>query len=349
MEYNNYSVEDFISDESFQRYCLYQNERDIQFWEHWKKDHPHKQDDIGEAEFIVRSLQTRNINDNVLAYESRKQTIRDRLEDAINQKPLHHSQPWRTLLLSAASVTFFICVIAAIVYTQYDDSVAEKSTVQYLEKVNKPGLRSTFQLADGTIVQLNANSRLRYPASFADLDTRDLELEGEAFFEVAHDPSKPFTVRSGDLKTTALGTSFNVRSYDDHPVSVALVTGKVKVTTGISDKSQEVFLKSGEGAELSIDDGILSTFTFDRKEYLSWKDGTLYFQQAQENSVVEKLERWYGISIILTNSSPKKWGYNGEFKNKSLKEVLMSISFAMDFDYTIKGDTVLINHHVNTN
>jgi ferric-dicitrate binding protein FerR (iron transport regulator) len=192
---------------------------------------------------------------------------------------------------------------------------------------------------------MNANSKLRYPSSFDGQGTRDVELEGEAFFEVAHDPSKPFTVHSKEVNTTAIGTSFNVRSYDNNPVSIALVTGKVKVTTGEVDKAQEVFLESGQGAKLSTNGDTFSTFTIDQKE-LSWKDGTLYFYKASEQSVIEKLERWYDVSFVLSNASPKKWGYNGEFKNKTLKEVLMSISYAMDFDYTLKGDTVLINHHV---
>jgi ferric-dicitrate binding protein FerR (iron transport regulator) len=190
-----------------------------------------------------------------------------------------------------------------------------------------------------------AKSKLRYPSSFEGQISRDVELEGDAFFDVALVASYPFTVESMDLSTTALGTSFNVRSYDNNPVSIALVTGKVKVSTGTVDKAQQVFLESGQGARLSTNDGTLSTFTFDHKE-LSWKDGTLYFYKASEQSVIEKLERWYDVSFVLANASPKKWGYNGEFKNKTLKEVLMSISYAMDFDYKIKGDTVLINHHV---
>lgn len=345
MDYNNYSVEDFISDESFQRYCLYSDDKDVRFWETWKLDHPHKLDEVEEAEFFVRSLKTRDIVNSGLEYESRKQSVRNRLEHEIIQMARPQHRQSKTILLLAAAVTLFICVSTAIVYTRQEEPATVKVAVQYLEKVNKRGIRSTFQLPDGTIVQMNANSKLRYPSTFDDQGKRDVELEGEAFFEVAHDESKPFTVHSNGLNTTALGTSFNVRSYGNSPVSIALVTGKVKVSTGTVDKKQQVFLESGQGARLSTSDGTLSTFTFDQKE-LSWRDGTLYFYKASEQSVIEKLERWYDVSFILTNESPKKWGYNGEFKNKTLKEVLMSISYAMDFDYKIKGDTVLINHHV---
>jgi ferric-dicitrate binding protein FerR (iron transport regulator) len=345
MDYNNYSVEDFISDESFQRYCLYLNDKDVRFWETWKMNHLHKLDEVEEAEFFVRSLKTRDLVHHGLEYESRKQSIRNRLENAITEKPRAKSHQWKTYFLLAAAVALFICVSAAIVYTKQEEPAIEQVAVQYIEKVNNRGLRSTFQLGDGTIVQMNANSKLRYPSTFDGQETRDVELEGEAFFDVAHDVSKPFTVQSKDVSTTALGTSFNVRSYDNNPVSIALVNGKVKVSTGAVDKAQHVFLESGQGAKLSSNDGTLSTFTFDQKE-LSWKDGTLYFYKASEQSVIEKLERWYDVSFVLANASPKKWGYNGEFKNKTLKEVLMSISYAMDFDYKIKGDTVLINHHV---
>jgi len=344
MDYLNYRVEDFISDESFQRYCLGKDDEDVRFWKKWKEEHPQKQYEMEEAELFIHSLQTDEVKQNNFDYIVRKQVIRERLKEKIDLRNKQRSIKKNTWFLLAASVTFFICVLAAIVYNQGIGADAGELEVKYTEKINQPGIRSIIQLSDGTRIHLNSSSRLRYPDTFSELTAREVELEGEAFFEVQRDESKPFVVHSGNLKTTVLGTSFNIRAYHNLPSSVALVTGKVTVSKEIADAgAQEIVLEPGQGATLSLKEGKLSTFEFDNKEFLSWKEGVLYFHNANERTVVEKLERWYGVSVLLLNSPHKKWGYTGEFKNKSLKEVLMSMSFAMDFDYTIKGDSVLIN------
>ena len=343
MDYLNYKVEDFISDESFQRYCLGKDERDVRFWKKWKEDHPQKHYELEEAELFVRSMQM-DISKNAFDYSIRKQVIRERLYEKISTKSTHRSSHRGVWLLVAASFIFFICALAAIVYRQGKVSRSDEFVVNYVEKVNPAGMRSVIQLSDGTRVNLNAKSRVRYPVSFSELSTREVELEGEAFFEVTHDKLKPFIVHSGHLKTTVMGTSFNIKAYEKQPMSVALVTGKVSVTK-IGKDEKPVSLEPGQSATLAADDGKISMGKFNSKKMLSWKDGILYFDKASENEVIEKLESWYGVKITLGRSPAKKWGYTGEFKNKSLKEVLISMSFAMDFDYEIKGNTVLINNH----
>lgn len=343
MDYLNYKVEDFISDESFQRFCLGKDEGDVRFWKKWKEEHPQKHYELEEAELFIRSMQM-DITCQNFDYSVRKDIIRERLVQKIREKNKRGASHRSIWFLVAASLVFFICALAAIVYTQNKNVPVGKVQIEYAEKINQPGMRSIIQLSDGTQVYLNADSRIRYPLSFSELNTREIELQGEAFFEVTHNESKPFIVHSGHLKTTVMGTSFNVTAYEKQPMSVALVTGRVSVTK-IGKDEELVSLEPGQSAMLSSDNSRISTVKFDLKKILSWKDGILYFNKASANEVVEKLESWYGVKIILGKSSARKWGYTGEFKNKSLKEVLMSMSFAMDFDYEIKGNTVLINNH----
>jgi ferric-dicitrate binding protein FerR (iron transport regulator) len=343
MDYLNYKIEDFISDESFQRYCLGKDEADVLFWKKWKEEHPQKHYEIEEAEFFIHSMNTRETGRKNLDYTLRKNAIRQNIQQKVSRSGKRKSSHRTMWFLVAASLTLFLCALIAIVSSQ-NDSPTEK-VVTYNEVVNPPGVRSSMRLTDGTVVHLNSESRFKYPVSFSESNVRQVELEGEAFFEVKRDETKPFIVLSKNLKTTVLGTSFNVHAYHNQPMSVALVTGKVLVTkTGAEE--QQVSLEPGEGATILSDNAGIETFKFDNKKMISWKDWIFYFNNASQKEVFAQLESWYGVKINITKPIRKKWGYTGEFKNKSLKEVLLSIGFAMDFDFEIKGDSVLINQHV---
>lgn len=346
MEYSTYTVDDFISDESFQRYCLKPDEQDIHFWTQWKAEHPEMLGKLEEARHFILSLEELNKQKQDITYYHRKQAIRDNLRNAITTTPASKSFSLRTWHLAAASVLIFGCALAAFHLARRGESVSPRiALVTYAEKSTLPGVRERFQLPDGSVVHLNSNSKLRYPRSFDGLNTRDVTLEGEAFFEVTKDATKPFTVHSQNVNTTALGTSFTVRAYTGKPVAVALNTGKVSVTSHTDSlQTDRVLLLPGQGAILPEGSQHLSTFQFDSKEYLAWKDGILYFNNASEQEVIAKLENWYGVEIKKKNKSVKKWEYKGEFHQKNLHEVLMSISFAMDFDYQIDGDTVTIHY-----
>lgn len=346
MDYSHYTVDDFIADESFQRYCLKQDERDIDFWTGWQTSHPGMQRTLEEARTFILSLEGLNQQTQDIAYYHRKQAIRNKLRAAIatpQRTNVSSLRPWH---LAAASVLILVCTLAAFYLVRKDEVLSPKAVaLVYSEQSTLPGVRNSFQLPDGSVVYLNAGSRLRYPETFDGLKTRDVILEGEAFFEVVKDATKPFTVHSQGVNTTALGTSFTVRAYTGNPVSVALATGKVSVTHPTdSARVKKVLLLPGQGAELAEGSNQFSTFRFDSKEYLAWKDGTLYFSNAGEQEVIAKLENWFGVEITKENKSTKKWEYTGEFHRKELSEVLTSIGFTMKFDYQVNRDTVILHY-----
>src|SRR5690606_12857021 len=131
-------------------------------------------------------------------------------------------------------------------------------------------------------------------------DKRELTLQGEGFFQVTKDPARPFTVHTGNIATTALGTSFNVRHHKSDSISeISLVTGKVRLGIQGKEGMKTADLLPGERATYQSAIDFIQLDHFDVQEVLAWKDGVLYFKEANLNQVVQRLEDWYGVSIAL--------------------------------------------------
>lgn len=210
------------------------------------------------------------------------------------------------------------------------------------------GVKQTKVLPDGSTVILNARSVLTFPAEFSE-DKREIGLTGEAFFDVAKDSLRPFTVYTGDVSTTALGTSFNINYRPERDVArVSLATGVVQIV--MKNKNGDVKatkLQPGEQLDYDPQVNAFHTSTFDTLETLAWKEGLLYFKKADIEQIVQKLEDWYGVEIALTGNTGKvksqDWTYTGTFKNQSLENVLIGIGYVKDFSYEIdKKDVKLI-------
>ena len=149
------------------------------------------------------------------------------------------------------------------------------------------------RLPDGTQVWLNAASSIRYAASFSTHATRDVELEGEAYFEVTRDAERPFVVRTRKQQVSVLGTKFNIYAYTEEAEQyTTLVQGAVRVETGQSSKS--VQLKPGQQA-ISKGNNELLVLQVDPTEYISWKDGIILLNSYDLQEILRQLERWYDV------------------------------------------------------
>ena len=173
----------------------------------------------------------------------------------------------------------------------------EQNGEQYNTLIVPYGRRAHITLEDGTVAWLNAGSRMIYPVVFDGLK-REVFLEGEAYFDVSQRAGVPFFVYTNNLRTTVLGTGFNVSAYaDDAEQSVVLVTGNVKVKANSSTKEQ--LLSPGEKAGFTISDERLSKQIVNTLEYTSWKDGRLQFEHAPLNHIVKRLGRYFNIRITV--------------------------------------------------
>lgn len=158
-----------------------------------------------------------------------------------------------------------------------------------------PGLDYRIQLSDSTEVWLNAASCLRFPGYF-DKSVREVYLQGEAYFKVSKDASRPFLVHTGSATVRVLGTEFNVNTYEHGVVKTALVAGSVAVEMG---STSPVVLKPGYlGIAAS---GKLSVMPFNSQHELSWMEGRYYFKKKSLNELASVISRWYNVQVLFDN------------------------------------------------
>jgi transmembrane sensor len=348
-KYQNYSVGDLVSERSFINYCLNSNEGDEIFWNDWILHNPEHIKDINQAKDIVIKYSL-GLAEPELSSE-RNRFIKSL--DAVGTEDQDHllvpnkKSVWTYLGRIAAVLLVAVGIVFTIKYIS-DSPPQLPLAVTKTIKQNPAGQKSTIYLSDGTKVILNAQSKLVYNEQFG-TEKREVSLVGEAFFEVTKDTNKPFIVKSADLVTTVLGTSFNVNAYPEkNETQVAVITGKVAVeATSIineANTAQKIYLLPSEMATYSASDNTLIPSTFSPEEITSWKDGIIYFKNTDEKLVLNKLEKWYGVEIESQNKSPRKWDITAEYDNLSLENVLQSLSYAASFDFSINKKKVILTY-----
>jgi transmembrane sensor len=171
--------------------------------------------------------------------------------------------------------------------------------IQYNTIETPAGGQYQVILPDGTHVWLNAKSALKYPASFAALKERRVELSGEAYFEVAHNKEIPFRVHSGTQLVEVLGTHFNVNAYpDDTQVKTTLLEGSVKLTAA----SGNALLKPNQQAELREQ---FHVSTVNAKDAIAWKDGYFRFDEERLETIMKVVARWYNVNVVYEDERIK--------------------------------------------
>lgn len=212
--------------------------------------------------------------------------------------------------------------------------------------VTKEGQRVVIRLTDGTRVHLNVDSRLTRPAKFG-MDRRVVHLEGEAFFEVAKDSTRPFLVHAGEATTRVLGTAFNVSAYPgDEGTTVVVEEGRVslhpeKPGAPLAAREDAVLMKSQMGKLLQSGEQVVRR-DVDASQYLAWTEGQLVFEEAPLQKVTRTLERWYGLTITMDGSSAPPPGHlNAHFaEDQPLSEVLRVVATAFGLEYDRQGERV---------
>ncbi|NJN26625.1 MAG: DUF4974 domain-containing protein [Cyclobacteriaceae bacterium] len=237
----------------------------------------------------------------------------------------------------AAAVLVIFSVVAALYFIVEPKVEVNQPIAEAFFKENPKGQKLTTFLPDGTKVILNSNSSVKY-IDGGKIAQRQVQLQGEAFFEVVKDSLRPFTVTSNGVRTTALGTSFNVKIKDSGQVQVALLTGKVEV---VGETDKKVVLLPGKSALVDTH-GEMVISVFDEMEITGWKEGVLVFKDNSLAEIIKRLENWYGVTIISNLKPASNFRYSGINNNETLEEVLNGISFVHHFKYEIAGDTVKI-------
>lgn len=201
------------------------------------------------------------------------------------------------------------------------------------------GKHFQIRLSDGTEVFMNSGSRLSYPVSFTEKETRSVVLEGEAFFKVSKDVKRPFKVNTRDLQIEVLGTEFNVSAYQDNPqIYTTLREGAVKVNTPketflLQPDDQTVWNKETETMKKRVVD--VSRFT-------AWMNNEIVFTSASFNTILKELERQHNVEI--SNEFPEIGNelFTARFSEESVEQIMNYFSESYGFKYSTNGNRIVI-------
>jgi transmembrane sensor len=271
-------------------------------------------------------------------YNSLRQRIRASEENSDNGLRIERRKFLLNLRQIAASIIFIAGISVFITFLFFRSG---RSETAYHQLLVPSGQQAQLTLSDGTIIWLNSRSKLRYPGKFA-RKNRKVFLEGEAYFEVAHNEHKPFIVNSDLLGIKVLGTSFNFSAYpDDKTVKMTLVNGSVSVT-GIHDR-EIVRLVPGQTAIYTRSDNKLVLTKDETELYTSWREGQFKFYKMTFGDIARRLSRNFNVTFRIENQEMNSTTFNGSFYNyESLDQILHILQKNYPFHYTITKNEVII-------
>ncbi|MEZ5198982.1 MAG: FecR domain-containing protein [Bacteroidales bacterium] len=202
------------------------------------------------------------------------------------------------------------------------------------------GARYQLKLSDGTRVWLNAGSEIEYPVSFG-AGERKVSIKGEVYFDVKTDPEWPFIISVNSYEVKALGTAFNVSSYDEDTFfQTALIEGKVEIT---GRRGQKLMLNPGQLVNIIHESQATEVSDVDTRFYTSWKDGILHFNKVTLAELMVKLERWYDVKIVFENPKKKELIYSGAMENSRNIEFLLNlIEKTADVKFELNEQAILV-------
>ena len=251
-----------------------------------------------------------------------------------NKRKAFQLRPW--MYDAAMIIVVFICGTIAF---QTGKSVIRNQLTQIA--IEAPyGSKTKLYLPDGTLVWLNAGSKMSYAQDFG-INERALNLTGEAYFEVTRNEHIPFKVHTNELDVKVLGTKFNFRNYqDDLEAKVCLLEGKVALST----QQKETILHPDQQALLDKKTGNLLISSTKAAYSAEWTNDRLYFDEALLPDIVKELERSYNIKITIADAALNSVRFYGNFRRKeqSIREIMDVLSSTDKMTYTIEGKNIVI-------
>ncbi len=265
----------------------------------------------------------------------------------------------KKLLLTGMGAMVF--VLFFIFYSHIIDTDILKENATYTNEIaTKKGSKSFIKLPDGSKVWLNTDSKLSY-MNFTVGKTREVRLEGEAFFDVAHDSSRPFIIHTGKINIKVLGTTFNVKNYpEDNELETSLIKGRIEVSLNsrpediiiLNPRGKLIISKKDDKITQTTQDGVsennvvLTSITYFKKDSLvaetSWLTDKLVFVDQPLEKIAHDLERKYVINITFKNPLVKKYRYTGVFDDVGLEKVFELIKYSKNINYKINDREIII-------
>lgn len=360
MEYQNFSSREFATNGFFIRWVKGSDPEANWFWESFLKDYPEKAGEIEEAKKMISLLQFQyeGLTDQdilsmrnriLMAVHAEKEITRDNPLKSFNKNEKRSRASWFrwaaiiSLPFSLLALVYFLTNKPTRVNTSQHFS-RDISDDKVEKRINPKGQKSALLLSDGSKVWLNADSRLHYNKDFGISGTRDVYLEGEAFFEVAPNPSKPFIVHTTGISVRVLGTAFNVKSYpQDQTIETTLVHGKVSINKkGEDEEDGSLILKPNQRAVFTKESKTVNVEQVIADRATSWRLDKLIFDETPFYDVIPQLERWYDVTIHVENRSDLNCGLTAEIEKERLEDVLKLFETTHQISYTISEKEIFI-------
>lgn len=364
MEGKIYTVEELMLDDSFLDYCLNTGSTHKEFWEEQIRQHAGQQAVFAEARYTITllhgDLSEAEVNRQIEKIKSqigdkeKKHSHAEPGQQSIQPRPAMPEQYRRPqpivsrlkkyMILGVAASVLVFSLVYLFQYAFPKQVHAETASPAVVYR-SGAGERRTVQLPDGSSVILNSNSSISLENGF-NHKNRTILLEGEGFFRVAKDPTKPFIVTSGPFSATAIGTAFYVHarnvSADYH---VDLLEGKLRLAA--HDEAgprlgQKTILLPGETGSWRAAEGAFAKTASDTTVLNTWVSGKLLFKDLPVENVLKMLEQWYAVSITVRHKPWNKLRLTGDYDNVSLDDVLKVVCFSLSAHYSYSGNQVII-------
>lgn len=365
--YQDFTVEDFVWDSFFRQWVLFPTSETDAVWQDWVEKNPESTDKVQQAKGIVLSLRLHEpeISDDEIT-SIIKQTVNsieaaDKYpsfqEPAVQRKV--YNFPW---LRAAASIAFLLItawIIYALSNKRHAPEIAVNAPASVIQsdmvaKTNASGKPMTVLLKDGSKITLAANGRIRYANKFL-AAKREVYLEGEAFFDIAKDPERPFFVYSNGLITKVLGTSFTIKAYgNSNEVIVEVKTGRVSVfpesDPALKQKTsntelQGVVLRPNQKIIYSREEIRMVKTLVEKPEMVVAKAEIpqFEFEDTPASEVFDTIGKAYGIEILYDEELLKDCPLTATLDNQTLHEKLFIICKAVESDYEILDGQIVIH------
>lgn len=294
-----------------------------------------QQTDVAELETFMQATWEHDADLQQEVNPQLSQQMLQNIRQQISQEtPVRRLLPRRSWQVAAAIL--LLAIIGAVITWQLTNSLNEPTLV-----INESNQIKKIELEDGSVVWLNRQTQLTYVLTRR---KRALTLDGEAFFEVTRDSKRPFTVQTGNMSTTVLGTSFNIEAFsEDERLEVSLVTGKVAVKIEQNGAFKSWQLAPGEQLQYLTKENQIRRGQFKMYDETAWREGQLVLQKMPLTTALRQISRLYDAELQFDTLRLNTCTVTSTFdQNNSIDEVLTVLLYPYNLTYQKKGDLYII-------
>lgn len=337
--YRFFSVQDFAQDDYFIQWVRTPNADSDAFWQKWKEDHPYKKEQIDEARALVLLLNF----DIIEPSTSDLAKVKERIDSEIHNVKPSRSGKLPKWYLAAALVFLFVSVWLI------NNSISHSHLVTYTTMY---GETKMVVLPDNSTVIVNANSTISFVDNWEESETREVWLDGEAFFDVKKMPHllpgdsvafKQFLVHSGVVNVEVLGTSFNINNRNEAP-KIVLSSGQISLEIPTETDTAKMYMVPGDFVQYVSSEKQVITKKVDPEKYTSWTDYKLHFEETSLLEVAEIIKENFGKQVVFESEELQDIKLSGTVSTQSLDVFVNVLSESIDRPIIAKGNRLIIKN-----